>query len=253
MIDDVNNQSADQQTQSTPNPEIQPNQSQNNPENQPSEIQAAPPAEETRQAQNFRIIKEKAARAERERDELARRLQEMEAARPQTQAPLETDLSVDNDSYVEGKHLKSVHKEVRQLQEQIKQYQQQSSLQAAEIKLKSTYPDFDSVVSRENIELLNDLDPEMAMTIKASSADMYSKAVTAYKAIKSLGLTQEKTYDVEKNRIQANAAKPRPLASIQPQLGDNPLNKAAAFTDSISEAEKKALFAEMLESRKRIG
>jgi hypothetical protein len=246
MIDDKDTIPEIQPNNEPNNPEIQPTVDQNNPQTQPSQ-----PVEETRQAKNFRTIKEKAERAERERDELARRIQEMEASRQQP-AP-ENELGIDNDSYVEGKHIKPIHQEVRKLQEQLKQYQQQSSLAAAEIKLKATYPDFDSVVSKENIELLNDLDPEMAETIKSSSAGIYSKAVAAYKAIKNAGIVTEKNYDAEKRKIQENAAKPRSLASINPQSGDSPLSKAHAFTDTITEEEKKSLYKEMLESRKRVG
>lgn len=241
-------QSAEQIVESIGNPEKQPIEAEITPEKEPEVI----PVESDKE-RNFKIIREKAKRAEGERDEALRRLQEFENARA-TPVPEEDSLAIDNDSYVEGKHLKTMHKEMRRMQQEISQYKQQSTVSTAELRLKSEFPDFDSIVSKDNIELLNDLYPDIANTVRNSNADIYGKAVTAYTLIKKLGIvSDDKSFDADKRKILENAAKPKPLASIKPQKGDSPLAHSTAFTDTITEEEKKTLFKEMMESKKRVG
>jgi multidrug efflux pump subunit AcrB len=226
-----------------------------NPEKQPETPEITPekqPPAESDGEKNFKIMREKAKRAERERDELAQRINAYESAK--AAAPVEDepdDLGIDSDSYVEGKHFKAMHKELRNVRKELSAYKAQSSATSAEIKLKSTCPDFDRVVSQDNIDLLNDLHPEIAETIKNSNADIYGKAVTAYTVIKNLGIAKDDNFEKEKRRIQENAAKPKPLSSIQPQVKDGPLSGAAAFTETISQEEKNRLWQEMLASRRR--
>jgi hypothetical protein len=135
------------------------------------------------------------------------------------------------------------------LEDQIKQYQQQSQLQTTEARLKAQYPDFDSVVSRENVELLKDRHPEIAYTLQQGQ-DLYATGVSAYTLIKKLGIQQEQTYEVDKQLAQRNAAKPRPLTSVAPQQGDSPLSRANAFANGLTDELKIQLRKEMAEAMK---
>lgn len=225
-------------------------------ENQTEEVEApqhvpVKQAAEKSVEKNWTVLREKAERAERERDEAIRYIKEMQA-RPQTAEPeTEEDLSVsvEEDALVEGKHLSKVSKQIKQLKEQLKQQQQQNTLSATEMKLKSQYPDFDAIVSKENLENLRFAYPEIANTIN-SSTDLYSKAVSAYTMIKKLGIVQSDSFQEEKELVQKNAAKPRPLASVSPQQGDSPLSKANAFASGkLTDELKKQLYREMMESR----
>ncbi len=51
-------------------------------------------------------------------------------------------------------------------------------------------------------------------------------------------------------RIQKNASKPKPLASVNPQQGDSPLSRANAFANGLTEELKDQLRKEMSESRR---
>lgn len=200
-------------------------------------------------AESWKLLREKAERAERRAAELEQALL-AQNQKPQ-QDEEDFDVSVDDDSLVEGKHLSKVSKKIKHLEKQLKQYEQQSTLSATEVRLKQRYADFDAVVSVENLDNLRIHYPEIANTID-SSPDLYSKAVTAYTMIKNLGISpQHDPYRQEKELAQRNAAKPKSLASISPQQGDSPLSKANAFANgTLTEEMKLQLWKEMQHYRK---
>jgi len=211
-----------------------------------SEETQAPVVEETPQAKNFRALREKAARIERERDEAMRRLQELESAKNP-----EEDYSVNlgDDDLAEGKHLSKMQKQIKKLEAKLKQTELQSTATLAEAKLKMQYPDFDAIVSKDNVETLRLMYPELAHTLN-SSTDIYSTAVSAYTMIKKLGIHQEDAYAADRERAQRNAVKPRPLASVNPQQGDSPLSHANAFANGLTDELKAQLLKEMMDARR---
>lgn len=225
----------------------------------PTEQPAEPPAPiaETRQAKNFKAMREKAERIERERDEYFRRLQEIEASRTQQPIQKEEAPTYNPDDYVEGKHLNEMQKKMVQLEKKLATYEQTSAASIAEARLKVEYPDYYKVVNDETLAMFSTLEPELAETLKASPANIYSKAVTAYKMIQKLGIAEQTTqdYSSEKKRIEQNMSKPRPSNVLNKGGGhaESPLTHVNAFTDTITEDEKKQLYKQMLESRKRVG
>ncbi len=200
-------------------------------------------------ADNFRELRAKADRIERERDEAVRRLQELEYKSRQPAETVGEEDAVAPDDLVEGKHLSKYDKKIRNLEQQLEQYQKQSAEVTVETKLKSQYADFDQVVNADNIEKLRNMYPEIAQTLMSSN-DLYSKAVSAYTMIKKLGIKPEDTFIDDKNRAIRNAAKPRPLASVSPQQGDSPLSKANAFANGLTPALQEELRKEMFEAMK---
>lgn len=218
------------------------------------EVQVAPepekPQPETAQAKNFRELREQKQRIERERDELLRKFQEMEAKK-QTKEEPEQDWNINPDDLVEGKHLSKYDKKIRKLQEELEIQKQQNSVVATEARLKARYPDLEKVLSAENIEILRETYPEIADSINANP-DLYAKASSAYTLIKKLGIVKEDIYQEDKMKAQKNAAKPKPLASVNPQQGDSPLSKANAFANGLTDELKAQLRKEMLEARKAL-
>jgi hypothetical protein len=225
------------------------------PEQPEAPKQAAPkPAQES-----WKELRAKAEQAQRERDEALRLLQQIQQnqERQNTQPShqdVEEDLSinVEEDALVEGKHLSKVNKQIKKLENQLKQYQQQAALNTTEVKLKTQYPDFDNIVTKENLENLRNTYPEIASTINASQ-DIYAKAVSAYTMIKKLGLAPAvDTFQDEKAQAQRNALKPKPLAAVAPSgSNDSPLNRANAFASGkLTDDLQKALLKEMQEARK---
>ena len=213
---------------------------------QPQTQNSNPRAEQ--EARNFAALREKANRAERERDEALRLVREMESKRQQ---PLEEDydISLGDDEIAEGKHLSKVQKKIKSLENQLKKYQQESAMTAVESRIRSNYPDFDSVVSKDNLTSLQNSYPELAQTL-LTSTDQYSQAASAYTLIKKLGIDNQGSYEMDKQRVQQNANKPKPLASIASQQGQGALSQANAFANGLTKDLKDQLIKEMQESRK---
>lgn len=204
--------------------------------------------------ESFKALREIKERAERERDEYARRLKEYEERHQQSPTPQQElseddDITLGPDELAEGKHLSKVGKKIKKLEQQLHQYQQHAQTMAIETRLKSEYPDFDKIVSKTNIDLLREMHPHIANTLN-SATDLYSKAVSAYTLIKNLGIHVEDTYVQDRQLAQKNSSKPRPLASVSPQQGDSPLSRANAFANGLTEELKTQLRKEMEESRR---
>lgn len=200
--------------------------------------------------ENIRQLRESRERAERERDELLAKLRKMEEAQrqPVVEENEQQDFELAADDFVEGKHLKSYAKKVKDLEKQLNSYKQQTDTTVVETRLKTQYKDFDTVVSQQNIEALRLAYPEIASTINSNN-DLYSKAVSAYTLIKKLGIHKEDTFAGDREKVKQNAYKPRPLTSVSPQEGEGPLSKANAFAGGLTEELKRQLYKEMMESR----
>lgn len=184
---------------------------------------------------NIRQLREAKDQAQKERDELMRRLQEIEQAKQQN---VEEEAPLSPDDLVEWRY---VQKELKAVREQLNTYQQQSTATATETALRTKYSDFDSIVTKDNIELLRTMEPELADSINANP-NLYNKAVAAYKAIKRLN---EYRTDQDKERALKNMHKPRASNAASPQSGDTPLSKAHGYGQRMTEERRKEVYEEM--------
>lgn len=189
---------------------------------------------------NWRNLRERADKAARERDELARRLQQYEQSAPKQQA--EEEPTISDDDLIEGKHLKARDKKYQQQLAAIQQ-------QMVEAQIKSSYPDFDKVVTPDTLKMLRDADPDLADSI-AANPNLMSKASAAYKIIKQYGFAPGDAYISQKTKVAENAAKPRPVSSVSPQQGESPLSRANAFAEGLTPELAKQLWKEMQQARK---
>lgn len=222
----------------------------NDPGPSDAEYQAATEQAQTRQQKtkedNLRALREKSERLERERDEYMRQLQEAQSKKLDVD---ESDITIDDSDVAEGKHLKKLQAEIKRLRKEADANRQQSTMTQAEIRLRAQYPDFDKVVSADNVNSLREEYPELAVSLNSNN-DIYSKAVSAYTMIKKLGIHQEPVYAADKARIAQNANKPKPSATIAPQKSDSPLSQANAFANGLTPDLQKQLWAEMQALRK---
>lgn len=191
----------------------------------------------------------------KQKDLLEKRAQELEqallAAKSVKQQP-EEDLSLDMEEgdLVEGKHLSKVDKRIQKLEQQLRQYEQITTVETVKSRLKNQYPDWDKVFNEENLARLEVEYPEIAHTLNAST-DVYKSGVSAYTMIKKLGIVSpEDSYIQDKILAHKNASKPKPVASISPQQGSSPLSQANAFANGLTEDLKAQLRKEMNDSIK---
>lgn len=116
-------------------------------------------------------------------------------------------------------------------------------------RIKNKFPDFDNVVTKENIEIFQQNEPELAKSLKALADDPYSQAAAAYKLLKKHGMGV--TAEVEKNKQKAeeNSKKPVSVQSVAKQ--PSAVGNAHAFENGLTPELKKQLWSEMQEAAKR--
>lgn len=223
---------------------------------EPEIAQQVVQAQQDEQERNWRQLREAAQRAEedrrraeRERDEALQLVRQMHNKIQPDTIEEHVDLSIDDSALVEGKHLSAVQKHIKNLEAQLKNYQQQTTAQTAETRLRSQYNDFDSVVNENNVKTLQSHYPELYATM-TSSGDLYNKAVTAYTMIKNLNIGTQDPYASDRARVAQNAAKPRPIGSLN-STGDTPLAKAAVFDRADLTDELKAQLLKEMNAAKR--
>lgn len=232
---------------------------QDNPEKQPRA--SAPSDVQTDRERSLAVLRTARDQAQRERDEMALRLREYEQTRLeqvrlesklQSKEPEEDfSLGIGESDLVEGKHLSKMArqqlKQQKELREEMVKTQKQLQTMIVETRIKAECPDIDKVVTKENMEMLANLHPEIAETIQSSN-NYYSQAKTAYKLMKQFGIYKEDSYGQDRERAQINAKSPKPLASISPQAADTPLSHANAFANGLTEELKAQLRKEMEEA-----
>ena len=208
------------------------------------------PATPTQNELNIKALRDKTERIERERDELTRRLQDLETRN--NPKPIEEEdysLNIGETDLAEGRHLSKLQKQMRRQQEELTKAQAQMQSMFIETRLKTEHPDIDKIVTSDNLKSLSEMYPEVASMLN-SSTDYYSKAKSAYTMIKKFGIHVEDTFASERELAQKNAHKPRPLASVSPQQADSPLSRANAFANGLTPELKVQLLKEMDEAAK---
>jgi len=198
-------------------------------------------SEYVKHVQDWRALREKTERAERERDEAIKMLQQQQNAVYQQQ-PESKEFNVGDDDLIEGKHLKHQKQDIDQRFAQLEE-------RLIEAHIKTKYPDFDDVVTPETLGMLRDTDPELAESI-AANPNIQSKAIAVYKSIKRCGLAKPTSYDRSKEKVNNNFTKPRTVTSISPQQGDSPLSRANAFAEGLTDDVKAQVWKEMQEIMK---
>lgn len=217
---------------------------------EPTIAQAAP-EQETVQQRNFKALREQALRLEQEKQDMACQLAAYQQ-QPQQQEQPEQEDNLAPDALIEKRHLSRYDKKIQRLEQQLKQYQDQSIATSSELQLKTKYPDFDAIVNKDNLEMLKLTYPELAQTIY-NNPDLYTKGASAYTIIKQMGIAPSAQSNADKSRAINNANKPRPLASVGASQGnDSPLQRANAFANGLTEDLKAQLHKEMIESMKNL-
>lgn len=218
----------------------------------------APVKQESSKENNFKVLRERAERAEREREELIRLLSNQSQPKQQApQIPQEDDpfamLGIDDESLVEGKHIKGVMEELKKLRTTVRNYEQKTSKneqQTLEMRLQTQFPDFSQVVTHDNLVQLRAMNPDLADSI-LKNEDQFKQAKLAYDMVKQMGIYRGQEYEVEKGLAQKNVNKPRPLTSLSPTKSESPISKVNAFANgTLTKNVKESLYQEMLQAMK---
>lgn len=209
--------------------------------------------------QNWRLMRDRAEAAERRSQELERMVQQNLNQNQSSQKihlieDEDDDSDISDDSYVEGrqykKQLKAVKKELKETRRQFQEIAIRTATDQAEFKLKTQFSDFDSVVTKDNLEKLEMAKPSLYRSILATQ-DIYDRGYTAYEMIKASGMVQESPYEDQDRRLEENRAKPRAAANISPQSSETPLTRVGDYDRRILTEERKRQLLKQVEEAKR--
>ncbi len=204
---------------------------------------------------SIRVLRERADAAERRNRELESMIQQNMNQQKANKMQIDDsdDFDMSDDTYVEGKHLKkyvkTLKQELKNQRQQFEEFNQKNSVAQAEMRLKSQFNDFDSVVSRENLEKLSMKRPELYRSI-ISHPDLYDKGHAAYEMIKNSGILTNQYEDIDR-RVEENKLKPRSASNAAPQSGDTPLSRAGDYDRRILTEERKAFLRKQSEEAAR--
>lgn len=200
---------------------------------------------------NLRYLRERAEAAERRSQELERMIQQNNQPK-QVVAEEEDELDVSDDMYIEGKqfkkYVKTLQKELKATKKQVEESYQANQVINAEVRLKSQYNDFDSIVTKENLDRLASNKPSLYRSIMAST-DIYDRGATAYEMIKATGVAID-PYEQENRRLVENQSKPRAAANIAPQGSENPLTRVGDYDRRILTEDRKEQLRKQVELAK---
>ena len=201
-------------------------------------------SEENSKEYNFKQLREVNKQLEIRLEKYEARLEGVEtsskSSSSQAENKAEEDLEIGEEELVEGRHLKKALSRIEKIL-------YQKELEAIPDKLRGKYEDFDQVVTKENLEKLNETEPELYRTIRSGN-DLYAKGVAAYKTLKGLGyIPEDENLMKQKDHVQNNHKKPLSTQAIR---GSGALHEANIFANGLTPDLKKQLQKEMAEAAK---
>lgn len=228
-------------------------------EAQSQSIEKEHPKKDSNSDQNWRLMRDRAEAAERRSQELERMVQQnlnqnQTSQKIQLVDDEDDDSDISDDSYIEGrqykKQLKAVKKELKETRKQFQEIAIRTATDQAEFKLKTQFSDFDSVVTKDNLEKLEMAKPSLYRSILATQ-DIYDRGYTAYEMIKASGMVQESPYEDQDRRLEQNRSKPRSAANISPQSSDTPLTRVGDYDRRVLTEDRKRQLMKQVEEAKR--
>lgn len=227
--------------------------------------QAAPPAEESKGADEVQKAEAFAKRSKDDQDrnwkearrkmqELERRAQEQEevikklSVVPQANEDDELDKLGDEDIVTKAQAKKLAAKMAEQIAMKVIKEREASTY---EERLQLKYPDFNQVVTKENIEILKENEPELAESL-SYYPDPYKQAIAAYKLLRKAGIGETETVgnlsSKEKEKAIKNGQKPISVNAVTKQSA---IGNAHMFENGLTAELKASLYKEMKEAAKR--
>lgn len=194
---------------------------------------------------NFKALRQAKKQAEKERDELARKIETLNAASKQ-------EVSETEDIYEDD--ITKTQRDLKELKQQWAAQQQQIKFNNIQQQLRTDFPDFESVVNEEKIEILKARDLNFARITNRTPNDpdeLYHRAVAAYTLIKKYGIHVLDVKDDRKkdrDRVQKNMAKPRPSAAAASSSASEGLSDFASFA-GMNEDERRAAIYKLARER----
>jgi hypothetical protein len=140
---------------------------------------------------NFERLRKKTERLERELEEKTRRLEEHEK---QKAVPVD---DIGDDDFVEGRQFKSIKEKTAYLEK--RQIELENQMMLKEVYAK--YPDIDEIVTKENLEILKELEPEIHESLRNTNVNPKTTYINAYKHVKNYVLKENESKNMKDTQI----------------------------------------------------
>lgn len=239
-----------------------PDENQEGVEQEPEVAQVVPPAESADSAEEKQKAETFAKKSDdqdrnwketrRKMQELERRAKEQEEVIQQLKAPKqpayedELDKLGDEDIVTKGQARKLATKMAEEIAQRVIRERENATV---EERLSIKFQDFNQVVTRENVQLLKETEPELAMSL-SHNTDQYSQGIAAYKLLKRLGIgTEEVTKEPVREKQKAIANSQKPL-SVNAVTKSSAIGNAHMFENGLTKELKKSLYDEMVRAAK---
>ena len=159
----------------------------------------------------------------REKDEQIARLVRGINQNPQPAQPNQpVQYKRDPDEILQGKDLQPIIQELEEYKQKVRQFEQYTATEQMRNNLRRQLPDYDEIMTADNLKDLEYADPQIAQALKSSS-DFEGASKIAYTLIKSMNIhTQDvlpqkespRNIEYEKQKMKDNLAKPKPASAI---------------------------------------
>lgn len=222
--------------------------------------QAAVPAEESASAEELQKAEAFAKKsddqdrnwkeARRKMQELERKSKEQEELIQRLTAPKvekeddDLDKIGDEDIVTKAQARKLASRMAEEIAQKVIKQREASTVDE---RLQIKYPDFAQVVTKENIELLKETEPELAESL-GYNPDPYKQGIAAYKLLKKAGLEGNPKGSLpEKQKAVQNGQKPVSVNAVTKQSA---IGNAHLFENGLTKELKSSLWKEMQQAAK---
>ncbi len=176
-------------------------------------------------------------------EELGRQFQEISKKDPPVEEPDELANLAEDDILTVAQARKLAKKMARGVAEEVLNERDAATIDE---RMQLKFSDYAEVVSKENIELLRQNEPELAKFLYKMT-DPNDQALAAYKLLKNVTGTGEKTDSLEKKKADENSQKPLSVNAVTKQSA---IGNAHLFENGLTKELKKHLWEEMQEAKK---
>lgn len=156
----------------------------------------------------------------------------------------EIDKMGDGDIVTKAQAKKLAEKMARQIANDVIR---QREIATVDERLQLKFSDFADVVTKENIEILKQTEPELAMSLY-HNPDPFAQGVAAYKLLKRVGVGESKNLSAEKEKALKNSQKPISVNTVT--KGSSALGNAHIFENGLTSELKAQLWKEMQQAAK---
>lgn len=181
-------------------------------------------------------------RRNQEQDEVIRHLNSTKSATQSNEDDLEQ--LADDDIVTAAQAKRLAQKMARQVTEEALRQQSASTVDE---RVKARFSDYLDVVTKENVDLLKQQDPELAQSLYALANDPYAQAVAAYKLLKKTGIGDMASKQPQKAKAIENSKKP---VSVQSVTKSSAIADAGKFQSGFTPELRKQLWKEMQDAIK---